>query len=233
MKIFQLNIFNEREEITHKSTNYADFVKKFERKKTTDDCYTPEAVYNAIIQYIDNNIIDLEGKIIKRPFFPNGDYLAEKYDNKTIVIDNPPFSIYSKIVRNYMRMNVKFFLFAPALMLFVPRSNCSYVITNSNIRYNNGAVVKTSFATNLIGGKILISATLSNYIKVAQQQTNKEKKDMRLPENYINSAQLIKYCKNKDLMLQGSEDFLTKFEGRKIFGAAMRLTDKDINLLKS
>ena len=132
-----------------------------------------------------------------------------------------------------MRMNVKFFLFAPALTLFVPRSNCSYVITNSNIRYNNGAVVKTSFATNLIGGKILISATLSNYIKVAQQQTNKEKKDMRLPENYINSAQLIKYCKNKDLMLQGSEDFLTKFEGRKIFGAAMRLTDKDINLLKS
>lgn len=35
-----------------------------------------------------------------------------------MVIDNPPFSIISKIVRFYHKNEIPFFLFAPALTLF-------------------------------------------------------------------------------------------------------------------
>ncbi len=236
MKNFQLNIFNEREEITHKSTNYTDFVKKFEPKKTTDDCYTPEAVYDAVLEYVNKYIIkpsNMRFSRILRPFKPGGDYLAEKYNEKTVVIDNPPFSIYAQIVKNYLRMGVKFFLFAPALTLFVKGSACQYVITSSNIIYENGARVRTSFATNLLPpeSKILISATLANEIKNAQQQKTQKKK-MQLFENYISSAQLLKYCKSEDFYLDGSADFLTHCNGRKIFGSAMRMTENDVKMLK-
>lgn len=233
MKEFQLNIFNEREEITHKTTNYADFVKKFEPKKTTDDCYTPEAVYDAVKDYVNNNLLPLEGLKVLRPFYPKGDYLTENYNEKTVVIDNPPFSIYAQIVKNYLRMGVKFFLFAPALTLFVKGSACQYVITSSNIIYENGARVRTSFATNLLPpeSKILISATLANEIKNAQQQ-KAQKKKMQLFENYISSAQLLKYCKSEDFYLDGSADFLTHCNGRKIFGSAMRMTENDVKMLK-
>lgn len=183
MTLVQLNIFNEREIITPQSSNsYENFVKKFERKKTTDDCYTPPRVYDAVLQYVENYILNPTGDSVKnynvlRPFKPAGDYLKENYDDKTLVIDNPPFSLYSKIVRNYLNMKVKFFLFAPALTLFVVNSECQYVITNSNIRYENGAIVRTSFATNLLplNCKIFLSGRLSAMIKEAQNFKNKKK----------------------------------------------------------
>ena len=31
---------------------YEEFVVKFKPKKTTDDCYTPEAVYAALLDYV-------------------------------------------------------------------------------------------------------------------------------------------------------------------------------------
>ena len=30
---------------------YAEFLQKFERKKTTDDCYTPENIYGAVLDW--------------------------------------------------------------------------------------------------------------------------------------------------------------------------------------
>lgn len=30
---------------------YAEFLQKFERKKTTDDCYTPENIYGAVLYW--------------------------------------------------------------------------------------------------------------------------------------------------------------------------------------
>lgn len=237
MKYFQLNIFNEREEITHKSTNYADFVKKFEPKKTTDDCYTPEAVYDVVKDYVNNNILPLEGLKVLRPFYPKGNYLTETYTPEAVVIDNPPFSIYSKIVKNFLRMNVKFFLFAPALTLFVLNTDCQYIITNCNITYENGAKVRTSFATNLLpeGVKICLSGVLSQAIKAAQKQNKKTLKKMQMPDGYFSSAQLLKFVPDfeHEYNLQGSNDFLTKNDGHQIFGSAMRMTAKDINHLNS
>lgn len=239
MTLVQLNIFNEREIIKpqpSKSLLYEDFVKKFERKKTTDDCYTPPAVYEAVLQYVENYILTPTGDSVKnynvlRPFKLDGDYLKENYDDKTLVIDNPPFSIYSKIVRNYLNMKVKFFLFAPALTLFVINSECQYVITNSNIRYENGAIVRTSFATNLLplNFKIILSGRLSAMIKEAQN-FNKRKNTFVMPRGFLFSAQLLKFVPGDgaDIPLTGSEDFLTKVNKTKIFGSAMKLSDEDL-----
>ena len=237
MTLVQLNIFNEREIITPQSSNsYENFVKKFERKKTTDDCYTPPRVYDAVLQYVENYILNPDGDSVKnynvlRPFKSGGDYLKENYDDKTLVIDNPPFSLYSKIVRNYLNMKVKFFLFAPALTLFVINSVCQYVITNSNIKYENGAIVRTSFATNLLplNYKIILSGRLSGMIKEAQNFNNK-KNALVMPAGYLSSAQLLKFVPGHgaDITLTGSEEFLTKVNKTKIFGSAIKLSEEDL-----
>lgn len=232
-KLIQLNIINEREIITSQPSNSYE---KFERKKTTDDCYTPPAVYEAVKNFVNDYIYELSGCKILRPFKPGGDYLRENYDENTVVIDNPPFSIYSKIVKNYLSMNVKFFLFAPALTLFVVGSSAQYVLTASNITYDNGAKVRTSFCTNLLpnGVKLRFSPILKRAIIEAQNLRSNALKKLEMPENYASSAQLLKYVSGVgDFVLKGSSDFLTKIGKRKILGAAMRLTAEDVEVLKN
>ena len=71
-------------------TDHDAFVEKFEVKKTTDDCYTPKAVFDLVLDYVNENC-DLSGKKIIRPFFPGGDFEAIEYRPEHVVIDNPPF----------------------------------------------------------------------------------------------------------------------------------------------
>lgn len=49
--------------------DYDGFVEKFKPKKTTDDCYTPPAVYDAILGWLRENV-DIENRVIVRPFYP-------------------------------------------------------------------------------------------------------------------------------------------------------------------
>ena len=131
-----------------------------------------------------------------------------------------------------MRLNVKFFLFAPALTLFVPYTTCQYVIINSVIRYENGANVRTSFATNLIpaesGINIIVSKDLSDKIKKTQKQPQKVAKT-QLPRGWINSAQLLKFAGVGNFELEGSCEFRSENnDGRRIFGSAMKLTYNDV-----
>lgn len=162
-KLVQTRLYDNTVEIVASSKGvYPDFVGKFKRKKTSDDCYTPKPVYNAVKNWFAQALWDTRSEMllnynIVRPFYPNMDYLTYNYQSNDIVLDNPPFSIYSKIVRNYMRMGVNFFLFAPALSLFVPDSGANYVITGANLIYENGARVRTSFVTNMLPYKILIA----------------------------------------------------------------------------
>ncbi|MBR2883052.1 MAG: hypothetical protein IKB96_12085, partial [Prevotella sp.] len=108
------------------SEEYKQFVEKFKPKKTTDDCYTPDNVYAAVLDWVvDEYGIDRD-KVI-RPFYPNGDYEREEYPKGWTVVDNPPFSIISKIVKFYNRHGVKYFLFAPCLTNFQTR-DCTHVI---------------------------------------------------------------------------------------------------------
>lgn len=139
---------------------YAAFVEKFKQKKTTDDCYTPENIYNAIRDWAVEHY-GLTGAQILRPFFPGGDYEHAEYPEGCVVIDNPPFSILSQICRFYMERNIRFFLFAPALTLFsVADGTCNYLPMSCRITYENGASVRTSFVTNLGAYKIETSPEL-------------------------------------------------------------------------
>ena len=80
---------------------YDEFKEKFEQKLTTDDCYTPQPIYEAVCEWVDKNITPLKGRQIIRPFFPGGDYEHYNFPEGCIVIDNPPFSISAKILRTY------------------------------------------------------------------------------------------------------------------------------------
>ena len=74
---------------------YDAFVDKFETELTTDDCYTPSKVYDAVLDFVKANIPAAEGRKVIRPFYPGGDFENEKYPEGCMVVDNPPFSILS------------------------------------------------------------------------------------------------------------------------------------------
>jgi hypothetical protein len=130
--------------------DYDEFVNKFKVKKTTDDCYTPAAVYKCVLEYVAGKA-DITDRKILRPFYPGGDYERAIYPAGCIVIDNPPFSIISKIARFYIKNNIDFFLFAPHLTLFGANLDCTAIVACAEIVYENGAKVKTSFLSNLFG----------------------------------------------------------------------------------
>ena len=72
-------------------TDYDSFVAKFaDSPKTTDDCFTPQDVYEAVVKYV-GTVVDITGKVILRPFYPGGDYENAEYPENGVVIDNPPF----------------------------------------------------------------------------------------------------------------------------------------------
>lgn len=88
---------------------------------------------------------------VVRPFYPGGDYESLVYPDNCVVIDNPPFSIVSQIVRFYLKRGIKFFLFAPHLTLFSADLDCTRIVCGAAIVYENGAKVNTSFLSNMFG----------------------------------------------------------------------------------
>lgn len=150
----RLDEFKERiaaGEMREEDDEYQQFLDKFKLKKTTDDCYTPDIVYNAVADWASNEY-GLDRKNFVRPFYPGGDYKNEKYPKGCVVVDNPPFSILAEILTHYKERGVKFFLFAPHLTLFSSSSSSSSIsalVTGVIITYENGASVNTSFLTNL------------------------------------------------------------------------------------
>lgn len=182
------------------STEYAAFVEKFRPKKTTDDCYTPDNVYAAARDWAVRKY-RLEGAEIVRPFWPGGDYEAFDYPDGCVVIDNPPFSIISKIVRFYDAHGVRFFLFAPYLTNFSIGAGCAgvnHVIAPCNVRYENGANVATSFVTNLGDDFILSAPDLMDAIEKANNENlkavNKSLPKYVYPDCVVTSASFGYLC---------------------------------------
>ena len=164
-----------------KGETYDEFVEKFKPKKTTDDCYTPEIVYNAIADWVANEY-HLNKTDFVRPFYPGGDYEHFDYDNK-IVVDNPPFSILSRIIKFYVDKGIKFFLFAPTLILCRYGDYCTVLPVGADITYENGAVVNTSFATNLEPHEIRARTPPTLYKAVDEaNKINKQKDKKSLPK---------------------------------------------------
>ena len=133
-----------------KSEGYDDFVGKFEPKLTTDDCYTPKAVYDAVLGWASAEY-GFDPRKAVRPFYPGGDYEAFDYPEGCVVVDNPPFSMLAAIVRFYMGRGIPFFLFAPALTPFTASGECRYLPVAADVTYENGAKVRTSFVTSMGG----------------------------------------------------------------------------------
>lgn len=69
--------------------DYEGFVEKFKPKKTTDDCYPPPLVYDAVADWTAKEY-GLDRADFVRPFYPGGDYEHFDYVGK-IVVDNRPF----------------------------------------------------------------------------------------------------------------------------------------------
>ena len=154
---------------------YNEFLEKFEAKKTTDDCYTPDCVYDAVASWVANEY-KLNRQDFVRPFYPNGDYQKETYPEGCAVVDNPPFSILSEILRFYCDKGIKFFLFAPTLTLFGSGRDCDvcYLPITAAVTYENGAVVNTSFVTNLDDAKVRAVPELHRVVEAAADEFRKE-----------------------------------------------------------
>lgn len=139
---------------------YGEFLDKFEAKKTTDDCYTPAEVYDAVLSWARAEY-GLGDRRVVRPFYPGGDYRAENYPEGCVVVDNPPFSILSEIVGFYLERGVGFFLFSPYLTnmgVGAGDPRVCHVLTDATVTYSNGAKVGTAFLTNLEPGCVVRSA---------------------------------------------------------------------------
>ena len=129
--------------------DYDGFVEKFKPKKTTDDCYTPPEVMEVVNAYVEKRW-GIDRTRFVRPFYPGGDYENFDYAADAVVVDNPPFSILSKIKRFYLARDIPFFLFCPSLTAFSGwDERLDTIVCDANITYENGAVVRTAFVTSL------------------------------------------------------------------------------------
>lgn len=163
-------------EIREEDEEYQAFLEKFQAKKTTDDCFTPDVVYTAVAEWVAERY-GVKRKDMVRPFYPGGDYQKENYPKGAVVVDNPPFSILSQILTFYKENGIKFFLFAPTLTLFSSSSSSAVALPcGVAITYENGASVNTSFLTNLESTSIRLRSEPSLYraVKKANDENLRE-----------------------------------------------------------
>ena len=170
--------------------DYGAFVDKFKPKKTTDDCYTPPAVYETIKDWACREFGIDPSKVV-RPFYPGGDYERFDYSGGAVVVDNPPFSILSKICTFYRTEQIPFFLFAPYLTIFssTSRNGAHMIVTDSTIEYANGAQVNTSFVTSFGDDLIRTAPDLANAIDETVKRVRKEQR--RHPPKYAYPRELL------------------------------------------
>lgn len=216
---------------------YEAFEEKFKPKKTTDDCYTPPYIYDCILEWARKEY-DLGDRPIVRPFYPGGDYQNFDYPENCAVVDNPPFSILSKILEWYTQREIDYFLFAPALtVLSVCAERANAVITDSSIIYENGANVSTAFVTNMGDYKIHVSAQLHDLIKTTQEIARREKK-VELPKYvyppYVLTSAIIQKIasKGQELRIKKEDCFFIrsldsqKKMGKNLFGSGFLLSER-------
>ena len=236
----QERLFKERMargEISEEDEEYQAFLEKFEAKKTTDDCYTPDNIYDVVKKWCIERY-GLKGKKILRPFYPGGDYQKEDYSGDCVVLDNPPFSIISEICEWYTERNIPFFMFAPALTLLgIARGTMNYVACCISVTYANGANVSTSFVTNLGNKKVVASAELRELIEEANKE-NLRKMHKELPKyaypDEVLTATMLGYMaahgtsieiEAKDVHFIRALDS-QKESGKGLFGSGFLLSEK-------
>ena len=217
-----------------KFEDYDAFVEKFKPKKTTDDCYTPPTVYEAVADWVANEY-RLDKKSFVRPFFPGGDY--ENFDySDSIVVDNPPFSILSRIINFYVSKGIKFFLFVPTLTSCRYGDYCTVLPVGVDITYENGAQICTSFVTNL--EPLEIRARTPPELYKAVHAANKERPKKTIPKyayplELVTTAAIYPYAKyGINFIIPRSESVRVsaldsqRSQGKQIFGCGWLVSEK-------
>lgn len=218
----ELFCFEDEKYIPQKSFNkkseaYEEFIEKFKPKKTTDDCYTPPDVYEvikdfALAQWKKEQTDDA---FLMRPFYPGGDFENECYPKNAFVVDNPPFSIFARILDFYLERNIRFFLFYDCRTLFSSlhkKRRLSFVISGTSIYYENGACVTTAFVTNIFNPcRLILSYNLKKEIGACESQPEIKKKIKRAyrPLDFYSALDFVRLVDNfefeKEYVIEGAE----------------------------
>ena len=225
MELRQMTFEDESEE-------YKAFVEKFKPKKTTDDCYTPPEVFNCVADWASKRY-GFPLPSIVRPFWPGGDYVTFDYPKGCVVVDNPPFSILSKIVRFFQANGILFFLFCPGLMLTSLREGMTLVSANCGITYENGANVRTNFITNLSPYVAIETApALTKAVKEICDKLRKEKKKnvrkVTIPPEILTAAKAGWLSEHGERFSVSWKEatLIRKCGNYKIFGGGLLLSSK-------
>ena len=214
---------------------YNEFVEKFKPKLTTDDCYTPKEIHDAVVKFVDRKVFSLNGHIAVRPFYPGGDFENFDYPENCIVLDNPPFSILARIVDFYLESGIKFWLYAPHLTLFnyTNRKGVTAVVTSSKIIFENGAYINIGFITNIWPKDEIFTTEplLSRYLSFVQKKSKlcKKKPVISFPDNVVSSALLGKVVERGVRLScpRNEAVFIRKIDaGKAIFGSGVLMSER-------
>lgn len=177
--------------------DYEAYLAKFaDGPKTTDDTFTPRDVFEAVVEYV-SSVYDMSDKVILRPFYPGGDYEHSDYPENGVVIDNPPFSIFTKICAFYTMHRIPFFLFGPGLTIANCCKFCTAVIINNQITFENGAKVRCNFASNLFGDTVIMTAPRLNeaIARCPSQDTKVNLPKYGYPEELLSVSDMQIICR--------------------------------------
>lgn len=218
----ELNIFNDEElrpkvkrpKLKGGSQNpivfhdYDSYIAKFvDHPKTTDDTFTPRDVYEAVVKYV-GEVYPLEGKELLRPFYPGGDFENAEYPEDGVVIDNPPFSIFTHCCKWFSARRIPFFLFGPGLTIMSAFNYSTVIVISNQITFDNGAEVKCNFASNLFGDVGAMTAPrLDELLEACPSQNTKVKLPIYIkPEEVVSVSDLQTISKGGiDFSLRRSE----------------------------
>lgn len=219
---------------------YQAFTDKFKPKLTTDDCYTPDNIYEVVRNWVFEHYGLPADTPVVRPFWPGGDYQAEEYPDGCVVIDNPPFSILGEIEAYYLDAGIPFFLFSQGTALFKPDKRIHYIIVGESITFANGAGINISFATSL--GEYLIETAPELYQRLKKanktnktnnQKTVKELQKYAYPMEVVTAARCNYYAAHGTAYRVRPEEahFVRKLDdqeraGKAIFGAGFLISER-------
>lgn len=216
---------------------YQAFVDKFKHKLTTDDCYTPDNIYEVVRSWVFEHYGLSADTPVVRPFWPGVDYQAEEYPDGCVVIDNPPFSILGEIETYYLDAGIPFFLFAHGTTIFKPVKRLHYIIVGGDITFANGANININFVTSL--GDYLIETAPDLYQRLKEankaniRETVKKLPKYAYPMEVVTAARCQYYAVHGTVYRVRPEEahFVRKLDdqeraGKAIYGSGFLLSER-------
>ena len=202
---------------------------------------TPPKVYEVVKGWACEEY-GIDPQKIVRPFWPGADYKCEHYPDGCVVLDNPPFSILAQICEFYLDRGIGFFLFAPSLTALSGKRCCmdiNHIICGADITYENGAVVRTAFLTNLGDGETVLQTApelgrrISEAVAELRRETVRTLPKYSYPDYIVTAAMLQRYSKygidfrvkKSDCVMVSALDSQRKV-GKTIFGSGLLLSER-------